>query len=113
VSGIGLLGAGVILKNRGGVRGLTTAATLWSNAGVGMACGAGMLLLPLVCTAVGLSLLAQTAPEERNETLKRLDDIENEVNKMRMPLAFADQFYVLRDHIAFVRARYAKGDGGS
>ncbi len=54
VSGIGFLGAGVILKDRGGVRGLTTAATLWFNAGVGMACGAGMLVLPVACTAIGL-----------------------------------------------------------
>jgi len=54
VSGIGFLGAGVIIKDRGAVRGLTTAATLWLNAGVGMALGAGMLLIPLSCTALGL-----------------------------------------------------------
>ena len=35
--------------------------------------------------------------------LKRLDDIERGVNNMKMPLAFADQFYVLREHIRFVR----------
>ncbi len=58
VSGIGFLGAGVILKDRGGVRGLTTAATLWFNAGVGMACGAGMWLIPIFCTGVGLLSLA-------------------------------------------------------
>jgi len=39
--------------------------------------------------------------------LQRLDDIENAVNQMKVPLAFADQLYVLRDHIAFVRDRYA------
>jgi len=52
------------------------------------------------------SILAQPAPEEREDLLKRLDDIEAEVNKMKMPLAYADQFYVLRDHIRFVRDRY-------
>lgn len=54
VTGIGFLGAGVIIKERGGIRGLTTAATLWFNAGVGMACGAGMVILPAFCTFFGL-----------------------------------------------------------
>ena len=57
VTGIGFLGAGVIIKERGGIRGLTTAATLWYNAGVGMACGAGMVILPVFCTAIGLASL--------------------------------------------------------
>lgn len=54
VTGIGFLGAGVIIKERGGIRGLTTAATLWFNAGVGMACGGGMIILPVFCTLLGL-----------------------------------------------------------
>jgi len=57
VTGIGFLGAGVIIKEKGGIRGLTTAATLWFNAGVGMACGAGMLILPIFCTAIGIMSL--------------------------------------------------------
>ncbi len=69
VSGIGFLGAGVILKDRGGARGLTTAATLWFNAGVGMACGAGMLLLPLFCT--GLGLVSLTAVKQWEGHIRR------------------------------------------
>jgi putative Mg2+ transporter-C (MgtC) family protein len=57
VTGIGFLGAGVIIKEKGGIRGLTTAATLWFNAGVGMACGAGMVIIPLFCTIIGLASL--------------------------------------------------------
>ena len=41
VTGIGFLGAGAIIRDGMSVRGLTTAATLWVVAGVGMACGAG------------------------------------------------------------------------
>ena len=52
-------------------------------------------------------LLAQPPPEEREEILRRLDEVESEVNKMKMPLAYAEQFYVLRDHIRFVRDRHA------
>src|SRR6266498_2133147 len=40
VTGIGFLGGGAILRTRGGVQGLTTAATVWVNAAVGMAAGA-------------------------------------------------------------------------
>ncbi|HWW04415.1 TAXI family TRAP transporter solute-binding subunit [Collimonas sp.] len=43
--------------------------------------------------------------EEQEQLLKRLDHIEEAVNRMKMPLAFADQFYVLREHIGFVRSR--------
>jgi putative Mg2+ transporter-C (MgtC) family protein len=45
VSGIGFLGAGIIITRRGAVRGLTTAATVWESAAIGMAVGAGLLLL--------------------------------------------------------------------
>jgi TRAP-type uncharacterized transport system substrate-binding protein len=44
-------------------------------------------------------------PEQQAQLLKRLDHIEESVNRMKMPLAFADQFYVLREHIGFVRNR--------
>lgn len=55
------------------------------------------------------TLLAQQTAEERTATLQRLDEIEAGVNGMKIPLAYADQFYVLRDHIRFVRERYAQG----
>jgi putative Mg2+ transporter-C (MgtC) family protein len=45
VSGIGFLGGGAILHHGGTVRGLTTAASLWAVAGVGMAAGAGLFVL--------------------------------------------------------------------
>lgn len=54
VTGIGFLGAGVIFTRSNVVHGLTTAATVWLVAAVGMACGAG---LPLVATAVTLAYL--------------------------------------------------------
>jgi TRAP-type uncharacterized transport system substrate-binding protein len=51
---------------------------------------------------------------EREALIDRVDAIENAVNGMKMPLAFADQFYVLREHVGFVRQRlalaHAQGD---
>ncbi|MDF3833740.1 TAXI family TRAP transporter solute-binding subunit [Cupriavidus basilensis] len=43
--------------------------------------------------------------EEKAGLIARLDHIEEAVNRMKMPLAYADQFYVLREHIVFVRRR--------
>ncbi len=50
VSGIGFIGGGVIFVRRDIVRGLTTAATVWLTAAVGMACGAGLPVLALFVT---------------------------------------------------------------
>jgi hypothetical protein len=43
--------------------------------------------------------------EQRQDLLRRLDGIEETVNRLRVPASFADQFYGLRGHIAFVRER--------
>jgi putative Mg2+ transporter-C (MgtC) family protein len=52
VSGIGFLGAGAILKYGTSIRGLTTAASLWTTAAIGMAAGAGEWLIAVVGTAI-------------------------------------------------------------
>lgn len=57
VSGIGFLGAGAIIRQGFTVRGLTTAATLWMVAAIGMACGAGYYLGATVATLVALASL--------------------------------------------------------
>lgn len=62
VSGIGFLGAGVIFKGRDVVRGLTTAATIWVAAAVGMSVGAGMISLGLILTVLHLITLFLIAP---------------------------------------------------
>ncbi|BBX61248.1 putative magnesium transport MgtC family protein [Mycobacterium saskatchewanense] len=52
VSGIGFLGAGIIITRRGAVHGLTTAAAVWESAAIGMAAGAGLLLLGAAVVAL-------------------------------------------------------------
>ncbi len=54
VSGVGFLGAGAILKEGATVRGLTTAASLWSVAAVGMAAGAGAWVVAITVTAIAI-----------------------------------------------------------
>jgi putative Mg2+ transporter-C (MgtC) family protein len=50
VTGIGFIGAGLIFVHNDRVQGLTTAATVWLVTAVGMACGAGLLLLAVAVT---------------------------------------------------------------
>ncbi len=52
VSGVGFLGAGIIVYRKHEVRGLTTAAGVWATAGVGMACGAEKYVLAVGATVV-------------------------------------------------------------
>ncbi|MCS0604861.1 MgtC/SapB family protein [Streptomyces sp. LP11] len=52
VSGIGFIGGGLIFVRRDAVRGLTTAATIWLTAAVGMACGGGLPVLAAAATAL-------------------------------------------------------------
>lgn len=52
VTGVGFLGAGMIVYRKNEVRGLTTAAGVWATAGVGMACGGGLYIIALGATLV-------------------------------------------------------------
>jgi putative Mg2+ transporter-C (MgtC) family protein len=70
VSGIGFLGAGLIFVRKDAVRGLTTAATIWLVAAVGMACGAGLPVLALAATA-GHFLITRGLPPLARATARR------------------------------------------
>lgn len=78
ISGIGFLGAGTIIVTRGSVRGLTTAATLWATAAVGLAIGCGFYLAALITTMIIiLSLICLEAFEKKfllKETKEYFDE---------------------------------------
>jgi len=57
VTGIGFLGAGAILRHGATVQGMTTAATIWVNAAIGMAAGAGLLRLAIATTMLTIAVL--------------------------------------------------------
>jgi putative Mg2+ transporter-C (MgtC) family protein len=64
VSGIGFLGAGMIIFRNDAVKGLTTAASVWAVAGVGLATGAGMYAPAAAATIIILVILAGLKPIE-------------------------------------------------
>jgi putative Mg2+ transporter-C (MgtC) family protein len=57
VTGIGFLGAGTIMRSRASIRGLTTAASLWLVAGIGLAVGSGFILPAVFATVIAIATL--------------------------------------------------------
>jgi len=98
VTGVGFLGAGLILTRRGVVRGLTTAAAVWLTAAVGMAAGAGLWLLALVVTALyfvsvtGYTAIIRSLPSNRERSVA-------------VEIVYADGRGVLRQVMAVATAR--------
>lgn len=66
LTGIGFIGGGTVLRHGSSVSGLTTAATLWVAAAIGMACGAGMLGIALLATILSVGVLVLVRLFETN-----------------------------------------------
>ena len=82
VSGIGFLGAGVIMREEGNVRGLNTAATLWASAAVGACAGADLILEALLGTLFVLAANTLLRTIVNNINRQPLDVISSEVTYM-------------------------------
>jgi putative Mg2+ transporter-C (MgtC) family protein len=65
VTGVGFLGGGAILRSGTNVTGMTTAATIWVNAAIGMTAGAGQYAMASAATAITLIVLVVLPPIER------------------------------------------------
>lgn len=89
VSGIGFIGGGLIFVRRDAVRGLTTAATVWLVAAVGMACGAGLPVLAVTATG-GHFLITRGYPHLARVVSARRGD------PPTLQLSYADGHGVLR-----------------
>lgn len=112
VSGIGFIGGGVIFMRRDVVRGLTTAASVWLTAALGMACGAGLPLLAIATTIahfiimLGFPKLLPFLPRQKRSAA-------------RFRIAYKDGFGLLRDiltlcteqRFAIDRVDVERGDG--
>lgn len=57
ITGVGFLGAGAILQTKKGISGMTTAASIWTSAGVGAACGLGLFVIAFTLFAVMFVML--------------------------------------------------------
>ncbi len=88
VSGIGILGAGIIVVRSEAVRGLTTAASIWLIAAVGMACGGGLFILAVAVTA-GHFLVVFVGP--------RLSRLRRRTGRLERWVEYRDGAGLLRD----------------
>ena len=79
VSGIGFLGAGVIMREEGNIRGLNTAATLWGSGAVGAAAGADLILEAMVGTVFVLMANTLLRPVANRINKKPIDMSNSEV----------------------------------
>lgn len=138
VTGVGFLGAGAILRDAKGVVGLTTAATIWAVAAVGMACGfaeywlamSGTFFIMLVLVVLpGMGLVFEDRrdlQEYRLETVRageRLDELDRLFEEFRLKILLRDCFEQddkvvfqvkaigpRRDHERFRRAMVLRDD---
>lgn len=92
VSGIGFLGAGSIILRNEVIKGLTTAASLWAVAAVGLAVGGGLYYASIAATVIILVILAGLKPiEERFRSRRRAVQLDLEVQQGAMSAAFLQQ----------------------
>lgn len=95
VTGIGFLGAGTIIQARGEVRGLTSAATIWVVAAIGLSLGAGYYSLAFVCTAVVMVALMILGRIEKGVSGKQ-ETLRYEITLENSPGAIEKVQHVLR-----------------
>lgn len=81
VSGIGFLGAGTIIMRKDVIHGLTTAATLWAVAGIGLACGGGLFAAAAVTALFTLAITIGLRPFEQ-----RLAEVRQPLQRRRVTL---------------------------
>ncbi|MDE6139066.1 MAG: MgtC/SapB family protein [Candidatus Gastranaerophilales bacterium] len=88
VTGIGFIGAGTVLRNGPIVLGLTTAATLWIAASIGMACGAGMFDIAFAGTLLSILTLVSIRVFER----KVLPSSTKKITRVKVAVVCQNEF---------------------
>ena len=114
VSGIGFIGGGVIFMRRDAVKGLTTAASVWLTAALGMACGAGLPVLALA-TTVGhfiimlvFPTLITLLPDKRRTASLRIE-YEDRTDRLQSILVACTALRFSIDHFDVERGRRNAG----
>lgn len=100
ISGIGFLGAGIIMFLKPGfIRGLTTASGLWTVAAIGLAAGAGMYIAAIAATVIAFIILLILQPFEKRFARKfKQHIIRISLNKDSDPYAVIDKIMIQAEH---------------
>lgn len=114
VSGIGFLGAGAIIKGDKGITGITTAATIWMSAMIGLSCGNGFYFGAILTTVCSLIILTVLRRVEHNLTFSRkykakvLLVVKNEENIMEQIRECLKEGNLLTDDIDYKIVSFEK-----
>lgn len=114
VTGIGFIGAGAVMRNGSSVHGITTAATLWIAAGIGMACGANQYGIAVITTC--LSVLVLIGIKELERQLISKVKMVNKRLRLSLKCAKCDvneiQNYIMHEFPYINEIKYVDSDGG-
>lgn len=110
VSGVGFLGAGLIIFRRSTVRGLTTAASIWAVATVGLACGSGLYIVAFVTTVIMWTIRsAMKKVEQKFFPQKKISRLHIEVANSGLTKEVSDRLHVDGLHISNMSIKHVKG----
>lgn len=93
VTGIGFIGGGTVLRHGATVFGLTTAATLWMVASIGMACGAGLYTIAVISTIISIIILVSVRVFEKSMLIKSTKNTRRLSVNITCPTEIADSIY--------------------
>lgn len=109
ISGIGFLGAGTILQKKGSITGLTTAATLWLVACIGLAVGMGYYVISLLSIAMVMLILVGLRFFQRHAFRARQTTLEIEFIRKREAMDMIEEYfseqYIQTKQIEFLEER--------
>ena len=93
LTGIGFIGGGTVLRHGYSIYGLTTAATLWITASIGMACGCGFTAMAIICTVLAVCTLVLIRIFEKQYIHKGRKNIRKFKISFYTPIPKADSVY--------------------
>lgn len=112
ITGIGFLGAGTIIRSRGSVKGLTSAATIWVVAGVGMTAGIGEFLLAITISLLVLFILLIMPKGEEAISVLGVTDLEYMIIARPHPFSIHKTVQIMKDlSISYSKLKVAKENG--
>ncbi len=110
VSGVGFLGAGIIIFRRNTVRGLTTAASIWAVAAIGLACGCGLYISAISATLIiWLILAVLKILEQKYFPQRTMNRLTVEVANKSQTKLVSDKLKIPGMKIANMTVKHAKG----
>jgi putative Mg2+ transporter-C (MgtC) family protein len=111
VSGVGFLGAGIIIFRRNAVRGLNTAASIWAVAAVGLACGCGLYVSAVSATLImWLILTVMKLVEKKYFPSRPMSRLTVEVANKSHTKLVSEKFKIPGINIANMTIKHAKGE---